>query len=98
MPPVSPGARYSRFSPTRVIARAEGTVRRMGVVNKLRELRWRAAGHYSRPLPASFLESLRQARALEVGGPSQVFSAAGLLPVYDVCAAVDGVQFSAETI
>jgi SAM-dependent methyltransferase len=70
----------------------------MGVADKLRELRWRAAGHYSRPLPVSFLEPLRGARALEVGGPSHVFSAAGLLPAYDACASIDGVQFAADTI
>jgi SAM-dependent methyltransferase len=82
----------------RVIAMAESTVPRMGVVDKLRELRWRAVGHYSRPLPASFLEPLRGARALEVGGPSHVFSGAGLLPAYDACASIDGVQFAADTI
>jgi SAM-dependent methyltransferase len=73
-------------------------VRAMGVAAKLRELRWRAAGHYSRPLPEAFVAPLRGATALEVGGPSHVFSSAGLLPVYDACAAVDGVQFAAETI
>jgi hypothetical protein len=73
-------------------------VRAMGVAAKLRELRWRAAGHYSRPLPEAFVAPLRGATALEVGGPSHVFSGAGLLPVYDACAAVDGVQFAAETI
>lgn len=73
-------------------------MRAMGVAAKLRELRWRAAGHYSRPLPQSFVAPLRGARALEVGGPSHVFSSEGLLPVYDTCVAVDGVQFAAETI
>jgi SAM-dependent methyltransferase len=73
-------------------------VRRMGVADKLRELRWRAGGHYTRPLPATFLEPLHGARALEVGGPSHVFSSTGLLPAYDACAAVDGVQFAADTI
>jgi SAM-dependent methyltransferase len=73
-------------------------VRAMGVAAKLRELRWRAAGHYSRPLPEAFVAPLRGATALEIGGPSHFFSGAGLLPVYDACAAVDGVQFAAETI
>lgn len=73
-------------------------MRAMGVAAKLRELRWRAAGHYSRPLPDAFVEPLRGAKALEVGGPSHVFSRAGLVPVYDACATVDGVQFAAETI
>jgi SAM-dependent methyltransferase len=70
----------------------------MGVADKVRELRWRAAGHYKRALPAAFLQPLRGARALEVGGPRHVFSSAGLLPAYDACAAVDGVQFAADTI
>jgi SAM-dependent methyltransferase len=35
---------------------------------------------------------------LEVGGPSSVFGAAGLLPVYPAAAAVDGVQWSDDTI
>jgi SAM-dependent methyltransferase len=34
---------------------------------------------------------------LEIGGPSEVFSANGLLPVYPLFGAVDGVQFSAQT-
>jgi SAM-dependent methyltransferase len=73
-------------------------VRAMGVAAKLRELRWRAAGHHSRPLPDAFLAPLRGATALEVGGPSHVFAGAGLLPLYDVCATVDGVQFAPDTI
>src|SRR5690242_5037269 len=70
----------------------------MGVAAKLRELRWRAAGHYSQPLPEVFVAPLRGAKALEVGGPSHVFSSAGLVPVYDACATVDGVQYAADTI
>jgi SAM-dependent methyltransferase len=70
----------------------------MGVRGKLRELRWRQAGHYTRPLPPSFLDAAREGRVLEVGGPSAVFGAAGLLPVYAVAASVDGVQWSEDTI
>jgi SAM-dependent methyltransferase len=70
----------------------------MGVADKVRELRWRAAGHYTRPLPAGFLEPLRGSRALEIGGPSHPFSSEGLLPLYDACAAVDGVQYAEDTI
>ena len=70
----------------------------MRIASTMRELRWRAAGHYRRPLPDGFLAPLRGARALEVGGPSAVFGAAGLLPVYRTCAEIDGVQFSADTI
>lgn len=70
----------------------------MGVQDALRELRWRVAGHYRRPLPERFAAPLRGARALEVGGPSAVFGADGLLPVYPLCAAIDGVQWSEQTL
>jgi SAM-dependent methyltransferase len=69
----------------------------MGVAEKLRELRWRAAGHYTRLLPAELGEPLRGARGLEIGGPSAVFGASGLLAVYPLLAAIDGVQWSADT-
>jgi len=69
----------------------------MGVAAKLRETRWRVAGHYSRPLGEAFVAPLRGARGLEVGGPSAVFGAGGLLPVYPVLAGVDGLQWSATT-
>ena len=69
----------------------------MGLQQMLRELRWRAAGHYSRPLPDDFTAPMRGARGLEIGGPSAVFGAAGLLPVYPLLAAIDGVQWAAET-
>jgi SAM-dependent methyltransferase len=64
---------------------------------KLRELRWRMAGHYTRPLGSDFTAPLAGGRALEVGGPSRVFSAAGLMPVYPLLDAIDGVQWAAET-
>jgi SAM-dependent methyltransferase len=70
----------------------------MGLAEKLLELRWRAAGHFSRPLPSEFSEPLQRARALEIGGPSAVFGADGLLPVYPVLASIDGVQWAAETM
>lgn len=69
----------------------------MGVVGKLRETRWRLAGHYSRPLPAAFTAPLEGARALEVGGPSAVFSRDGLLGLYPKLAGVDGLQWAATT-
>lgn len=69
----------------------------MGVADKLRELRWKAAGHHSRPLDRAFLTPLRDGHGLEVGGPSALFRAAGLLPVYPLLAAVDGLQWSANT-
>jgi SAM-dependent methyltransferase len=69
----------------------------MGLPEKLRELRWRAAGHYSRPLPGEFTQALRGARGLEIGGPSAVFTATGLLPLYPLLEAIDGVQWATET-
>src|SRR2546423_7885131 len=70
----------------------------MGVTGKLRELRWRAAGHMTRPLGDEFLAPLRGTTALEVGGPSAVFGPGGLLPVYTVVDRIDGCQWAAETI
>jgi SAM-dependent methyltransferase len=72
----------------------------MGLTDKLVELRWRAAGHYRRLLPEVFVGTLAsgRGRGLEIGGPSAVFGAGGLLPVYPVLESVDGVQWSAETV
>jgi len=70
----------------------------MGLIGILRVLRWRAAGHLSRPLPAAFLTPLQGARALEIGGPSAVFQGDGLLPAYPALASVDGVQWSRTTV
>lgn len=66
--------------------------------HRLRALRFRAAGHSRRPLPDAFLQPLRGARALELGGPSAVFAIGGLLPAYRVLERIDGVQYSAETV
>lgn len=70
----------------------------MGVAAKLRELRWRAAGHHTQPLPPAFLAPLEGGRLLEIGGPSAVFRTGGLLPVYPAAAAVDGVQWAERTV
>jgi SAM-dependent methyltransferase len=64
----------------------------MSLGMKLRELRWRAAGHYTQPLGDDWVEPLRGGRGLEVGGPSAVFRSGGLLPVYPVLGALDGIQ------
>jgi SAM-dependent methyltransferase len=72
------------------------------------ELRWRVAGrlrwrvvgrHNSRPVGDDWLEPLRSARALEIGGPSYLFGgpssrsdAKALLPVYPVLGTLDGIQ------
>ena len=70
----------------------------MHLRDRLRALRFRAAGHTRRPLPRAFWEPLHGARALELGGPSAVFAASGLLPAYPVLERIDGVQFSVETV
>lgn len=35
---------------------------------------------------------------LEIGGPSRIFSGAGQIPLYDVAAKTDGLNFSSETV
>jgi SAM-dependent methyltransferase len=69
----------------------------MGAFEKLIELRWRAAGHM-RVLPLQFQQPLEGARGLEIGGPSALFGASGLLPVYPRLASIDGVQWAADTV
>lgn len=69
----------------------------MSVLNYLNQLRWRATGQYTRPLPDAFAAPFRGLAALEVGGPSSVFGEQGLLPIYPLLDSVDGVQFAAET-
>jgi SAM-dependent methyltransferase len=66
--------------------------------DRLRALRFRALGHTRRRLPRAFWEPLRGLHALELGGPSPVFAAGGLLPAYPVLERIDGVQFSDETV
>lgn len=58
---------------------------------KLRELRWRAAGHY-RPFGAEWTSALSGAKGLEIGGPSAVFRGGGLLPIYPELERLDAVQ------
>jgi len=61
-----------------------------------------AVGQRLRPRPIAalrlYLDRLRGARALEIGGPSQVFGDQGCLPVYRHLATVDGCNFSSETL
>ena len=70
----------------------------MGVLGKARELRWRAAGHYTRRLPERFVEPVRGGRVLEIGGPTTAFLDGGLLPLYPAAASVDNVQWSTDTL
>ncbi len=69
----------------------------MGAFEKLIELRWRAAGHM-RVLPEAFWHPLDGAKGLEIGGPSALFRAEGLLPVYPGLGSIDGVQWAADTL
>jgi SAM-dependent methyltransferase len=57
-------------------------------------LRCRLRGHF-RPLAPAYTDPLRDARVLEVGGPSAIFGADGLLPVYPIARSVDNTQFAA---
>ena len=41
---------------------------------------------------------LAGAHGLEIGGPSRIFSESGQIPVYDVAAKIDGLNFSSETV
>jgi len=70
----------------------------MGLKERLIEMRWRAAGHLSSPLPPCFVSELAGGRALEIGGPSAVFGSGGMLPVYPALDSVDGVQWTAHTV
>lgn len=38
------------------------------------------------------------AHGLEIGGPSRIFSGVGLIPLYDVAAKTDGLNFSSKTV
>jgi SAM-dependent methyltransferase len=66
----------------------------MAVTDALRQLRWRLAGHYTRPLPPAFTAPLVGARMLEIGGPSGLFGDGGLLPVYGRASRFDNTQFA----
>jgi SAM-dependent methyltransferase len=69
----------------------------VSVAGKLRELHMRRRGDHRRPLPEDFVRPLRGGRGLEVGGPSAVFGAEGLFPVYPLLGGVDCVQWAART-
>jgi SAM-dependent methyltransferase len=70
----------------------------MGVTDRLRQLRWEVAGHYSRPLAESFSAGLDGVKALEVGGPTPAFRAGGLLEMYPLFSSVDNVQWAEDTV
>ena len=50
-------------------------------------------------LPADFLEkNILHKLGLEIGGPSQVFSGKGVIPLYDIAEAIDNVNYSRVTM
>jgi SAM-dependent methyltransferase len=51
-----------------------------------------------RPLPEAFVEPLRGAAGIEVGGPSHLFRSRGPLPAYGLLGSIDGCDFSEQTI
>jgi SAM-dependent methyltransferase len=70
----------------------------MGLAGKLRELRIRASGDMTRRLPDAFYADTERCRlGLEIGGPSALFGAGGILPLYPRLEAVDGVQWATTT-
>ena len=68
----------------------------MGLKEAAVNARWRLAGH-RRPLSKRFLAPLADLRGLEIGGPSDRFTARGICPVYQRLAACDAVQWRADT-
>lgn len=66
-------------------------------------LRWLAGAIYNRLFPARLAlrpaveAELRDRAGLEIGGPSRVFSAGRLIPVYPFAARIDNVNFSSQT-
>lgn len=66
-------------------------------------LRWLAAAALDRVAPARLamraevLAAAKNARTLEIGGPSRVFGSRGMLPAYAHAARVDNINFAAQT-
>ena len=70
----------------------------MGLAGKLRELRIRASGDQTRRLPEAFYADTEGCRqGLEIGGPSALFGAQGVLPLYPKLESVDCVQWATTT-
>ena len=60
-----------------------------------RRLLWRVEGKlFARP----YRPCLKGMRALEIGGPSDLFGDAGSLPVYSCLGSIDNVNYSAQTL
>jgi SAM-dependent methyltransferase len=63
----------------------------------LRNLRTELSTRYRGGLPSGFSEPFEGIRGLEIGGPSACFERGGIIPVYPMMSAIDGVQPSART-
>jgi SAM-dependent methyltransferase len=76
----------------------------MSGIDPLRRLKHRAHLAYRRVRPerASLMGAIAPiatgARGFEIGGPSQIFGADGLLPVYPLVASLDNANFASQTI
>lgn len=73
-------------------------LRSIGAMGLLREMVHRTIGE--RPLPGfvRYRNRLANAKGLEIGGPSRVFSEKSILPVYDVARTIDNCNFSNMTV
>jgi len=69
----------------------------MAISDFIREVRWRAAGHFQ-PLGEPFSKIFSGLRVLEVGGPSALFASEGLIPIYPHAELVDNSQFAEVTV
>jgi hypothetical protein len=75
------------------------SIRRIGkrvLGNRARILR----AYWRKPVPdlEAYTARLAGRKAFEIGGPSEIFSDHGVIPVYSVLASVDNCLFSAQTI
>jgi SAM-dependent methyltransferase len=73
-------------------------LRRLGALKFLREMKHRIIGE--RPVAGfvHYRNHLANAKGLEIGGPSNIFSGKSILPLYDVVGAIDNCNFSSLTV
>jgi SAM-dependent methyltransferase len=96
-------ARIRRTAVTRaeeaqlIVRRVVSVFRAGGAAGVLRAVVRRLRTPHARLFPA-VVPYVQQAVGLEIGGPSPIFAAGGLLPVYPMAARVDNVNFAATTI
>ena len=99
-----------QFTVTRNVADTEiKTGRKMGrIENAVRKVRHYGLSYYVRQTfrrsayPVSSISNYREPvaglKGLEIGGPSPVFRADNLIPLYDAVGALDNCNFSSETV